>query len=111
MLPTLAPGDRLIVMRGWRLRPGQIVAVPDPRPGDRSVRSGRVLVKRLAAVEGDAVTLVGDNPTESTDSRTFGPVNRRAVLGVAVYRYAPAERAGRLGRRAPARTPASTINR
>ena len=89
MLPALAPGDRLVVVRRRRIRPGHIVAVGDPR-------TGRVLVKRVAALDGGGVTVVGDNLAESTDSRTFGPVSRPAVLGVAVYRYAPAARAGRL---------------
>ncbi len=94
MRPALAPGDRLLVVRvpPWvRLAPGAVVAAPDPR--DRR----RLLVKRVAAVEpGGRVVLHGDNPGASTDSRTFGPLARRAVWGVAWYRYAPPERAGRL---------------
>lgn len=83
MVPTLEPGDRVLVLRRRRLGPGDLVAVADPR------RPERVLVKRVAGVEGDMVTVLGDNPAESTDSRTFGAVHRRSVLGVAVYRYAP----------------------
>jgi nickel-type superoxide dismutase maturation protease len=94
MRPALAPGDRLLVVRvpPWvQLAPGAVVAAPDPR--DRR----RLLVKRVAAVEpGGRVVLHGDNPGASTDSRTFGPLARRAVWGVAWYRYAPPERAGRL---------------
>jgi type IV secretory pathway protease TraF len=59
-------------------------------PGDRT----RVLVKRVAAVLGDELVLRGDNPSASTDSRRFGPVPRRAVVGTAVRCYAPPAHAG-----------------
>src|SRR6202035_1443054 len=88
MDPTLAPGDRLLVVRSARLRAGDVVAVRAPG-GSR-----RVLVKRVSAVLGDEVVLRGDNPAASTDSRDFGPVSRRSVLGRVVRRYAPAWRAG-----------------
>ncbi len=92
MVPGLLPGDRLLVVPVRRLRPGQVVAVPDPR------HPARLLVKRVAAVDrsGARVTVLGDNPPASTDSRDFGPVPRASVVGRAVYRYAPAGRAGRL---------------
>ena len=88
MEPTLAPGDRLLVTRASHLQAGDVVAVRDPRDRDR------VLVKRVAALLDDEVVLRGDNPRASTDSRSFGGVTRRAVLGRVVRRYAPSWRAG-----------------
>lgn len=93
MLPALGPGDRVIAVRPVRPRPGDLVVVRDPRHPDR------LLVKRVAAVGRDGITVLGDNPGASTDSRAFGPVPR--VWGRAVYRYAPAQRAGRLPRPHP----------
>ncbi len=90
MEPVLMSGDRLLVLRRRRPRVGDIVAVADPRPG------GRLLVKRVVALQGDEVLVEGDNRSSSTDSRHFGPVDRRAVLGRAVYRYGPPGRSGRL---------------
>lgn len=90
MLPTLEPGDRLLVVRTRRVRVGELVALPDPR------RPPRLLVKRVAARRGPLLELRGDNPDASTDSRTFGPVPADAVWGRAVRRYAPAARAGPL---------------
>ena len=40
--------------------------------------------------------VLGDNRAASTDSRDFGPVAARAILGTAVLRYWPLRRAGRL---------------
>ncbi len=93
MRPTLEPGDHLLVLRRrWfrrrRLRPGHLVVVPDPRSPDR------FLVKRITAVGPSSIRVRGDNPAASTDSREFGAVPRDAVVGRAVYRYAPAGRSG-----------------
>ena len=86
MRPALAPGDRLLVL-GLPVRVGDVVAVR---------LDGRTMVKRVAALGEDDLEVRGDNPAASTDSRVFGPVPHAAVLGRAVYRYAPAARAGRL---------------
>jgi nickel-type superoxide dismutase maturation protease len=97
MVPTLLPGDRLVVLRiPWRSplrpRPGQVVALRDPR------RSDRILIKRVRAVDHRRGTLEveGDSREFSTDSRSFGPVDRTALVGRAVYRYAPVGRNGPL---------------
>ena len=93
MEPTLEAGDRLLLvrpLRGRRPRVGDIVAATDPRPG------GRLLIKRVASVQGDRVLIEGDNQSSSTDSGDFGPVDRRAIVGRAVYRYGPPGRTGRL---------------
>lgn len=87
MQPTLEPGDRLVVLP-TRPREGALVVLADPRTPDRT------LVKRVTVVDGRLLLVEGDNPAHSTDSRQFGPVERRLVRGRPVYRYAPAERAG-----------------
>jgi nickel-type superoxide dismutase maturation protease len=88
MEPTLAPGDRVLVVRARRLHAHDVVAVRDPRD------PGRVLVKRIGAVLEDEIVVRGDNPAASTDSRSFGPVPTTAVIGRVVRCYAPAWRAG-----------------
>jgi len=95
MAPTLMPGDRLVVMgRRWAPpawpKPGQVIAVRDPRNADR------MLIKRVRAVDrpGGTLEVEGDAPDASTDSRSFGPVPRSSIVGRAVYRYAPAARSG-----------------
>ena len=60
------------------------------------------MVKRLTGVPGDVVNgralargeywVLGDNQDESTDSREFGPIRRRNLLGRAWVRYWPVER-------------------
>lgn len=93
MRPTLLPGDRVLVRLGARPRAGDVVAVVDPRP------PGRTVIKRVAAGPVDAgagYVVLGDNLAASTDSRHFGPVERRAITGRVVWRYWPEGRRGRV---------------
>lgn len=89
MLPALRPGDRLLVLRAFRARRGQLVVFGDPR------RRRRTLVKRVVTTKrpGRRVEVAGDNSASSTDSTVFGPVR---VTGRVVYRYHPPDRAGRV---------------
>lgn len=86
MQPTLVAGDRVVAVRSRRAPPGALVALRDPR------RPTRLLVKRVAEVGLPGITVRGDNPESSTDSRAFGPVPR--VWGRILYRYRPPARAG-----------------
>lgn len=96
MLPAYSPGQRLVVSRfAYLLRP--------PREGDVvAVRRGRRLdLKRVTAVPGDRILVLGyervlgrdewfvmgDNLAESTDSRHYGPVRRRDILGKVWFAY------------------------
>jgi nickel-type superoxide dismutase maturation protease len=89
MVPTLEPGDWLIAIRAGPIRPGDVDVVRHP---DRDLE----LVKRVVSVPGegepDRYLVVGDNPDESTDGRSFGPVPRSAIAGVVVARYRPRPR-------------------
>ena len=99
MLPTLAPGERLLAVRTGiglrRLRPGDLAVFADPR------EPSRLVVKRVVEVAGESVTVRGDNAGASTDSRQFGPVRSDEIWGRAVYRYHPPGQRGRVGRLVP----------
>ena len=90
MLPAFEPGDRLLLGPVGRSRPGQVVALPDPRD------ARRLLIKRIRSVNGSTLDVRGDNDAASTDSRDFGPVPRARLTGRVLYRYAPADRTGRI---------------
>jgi nickel-type superoxide dismutase maturation protease len=88
MAPALLPGDRLLVLRPGRVMVGDVVALSDPR------MPARAMVKRVAALGPDGVTVLGDNAAASTDSRSLGPVPPAAIKGRVVYRYLPENRRG-----------------
>jgi hypothetical protein len=99
MLRAYAPGDRVVIESlSYRLRPprpGEVVVVRQPGSG------GRLHLKRLLAGPGaravvagqervlgsDEWFVVGDNLSESTDSRQLGPVSRRDILGRVWFKY------------------------
>lgn len=90
MSPTLKHGDRLLVVRAHRARPGDVVLARFP------ARPELLVVKRLVrAVEG-GWWVEGDNPFGTDDSRAFGPA---VVVGRVLLRLAP--RPGRLPRSRP----------
>jgi len=81
MIPILHSGDRVLVDPRSTPEPGDVVVARHPYKS--SVR----IVKRLISVEPDGrVHLAGDNPNESTDSRTFGSVSRSDLLGKVIAR-------------------------
>jgi signal peptidase I len=104
MEPTLRAGVRVLVRRvpARRVKPGEIVVFARPRAPERGW-----MIKRVRAVPGDVVprrdvpllwrypgahvppgslVVLGDNASESYDSRTFGYVRASSVLGVVVVR-------------------------
>lgn len=50
---------------------------------------GRQIVKRILTVDGGSVFLMGDNQAHSIDSRTFGEIDSRQILGkvICVIRF------------------------
>ena len=79
MVPTLRAGQRVTAVRRWRhLRDGDVVVCVDPR------ESQRWLIKRCFLVGTDSARLLGDNPSQSTDSREFGNVPRRSLKWLVV---------------------------
>ena len=72
MIPSLAPGDRLVVVKLGKVRSGDLVALKDPG------EPGRLLVKRVASVGASGIEVRGDNQVASRDSRSFGPVPPQA---------------------------------
>ena len=92
MAPTLQPGDFLVATRPRRIGRGDVVVVAHPsRPLE--------VVKRVVALPGepaegrtlgpDEYLVLGDNPRQSTDGRSFGPIAGRSIRGVVRWRYWP----------------------
>jgi signal peptidase I len=116
MVPAILPGDWLIlnpVVSRWPAR-GSVVVFHEPF-------GGALAVKRVASLPGHRVPFangyltlgageawliadadekaaasVGSGPP--VDSRRFGPVNEDDLVGMAVFRYWPPRRIGRIRR-------------
>jgi nickel-type superoxide dismutase maturation protease len=78
MVPTIQEGDRVLVSRVNYLfrfpKVNDIIALHDPR-------DGKVLIKRVTKIEDKRYFVQGDNKNSSTDSRVFGMIGRREIIG------------------------------
>nr|WP_323373518.1 signal peptidase I [Plantactinospora alkalitolerans] len=108
MLPTLRPGDRVLVRRVplRRVRRGQLVVIESPARGLPMPENPPWLVKRAVALPGEPVpsempalpetddgrvpadrfVILGDNILRSFDSRRAGYFSADTLLGVVVRR-------------------------
>jgi nickel-type superoxide dismutase maturation protease len=81
MLPTLKNGDGILIDADAKISAGDIILAKHP------FKKSVIILKRLAEIdENGNYFLVGDNPAESTDSRTFGAISAKHILGKAVCR-------------------------
>jgi hypothetical protein len=82
----LAPGDRLLVRYGGRVRPGRLVLA---RFADGTLAVKRAAEDRPGRTGEPGWWLLSDNAGEGVDSRHRGPVPRTDVHGVVVLRLWP----------------------
>jgi nickel-type superoxide dismutase maturation protease len=81
MLPSLRSGDRVLIDPKATVKPGDIVLARHPYKA--SIR----ILKRLSSIGPDGrIYLSGDNPDDSTDSRSFGSISSSDVLGKVIAR-------------------------
>ena len=85
MRPTLEPGDRILIkpyrrVHGWPAVGSVVVARHPHQPELR-------MIKRLRGYEGDAMVLLGDNPTSSTDSRQLGLIPQDHLIGTVTVQF------------------------
>ena len=75
MLPCLADGDHVLTEPCERALVGDIVVCRHPYVTDSFV------IKRVKFVDTEGLFLEGDNPTNSTDSNSFGVVPWARLIG------------------------------
>ena len=81
MSPTLKDGDAVLINPTANFQIGDIVLAK--HPFKQSVK----MLKRIGEIdENGNYLLIGDNPAESTDSRSFGAISQKEILGKAVCR-------------------------
>ena len=81
MIPTFCEDDIIVALNSYLsiVQRGDIVIAQDPR-------DGRLLVKRVREIKHGSYFLTGDNETESTDSRVFGWVKQKDIVGKVLLR-------------------------
>lgn len=89
----------LFVVQGHSMEPtllqGQTVLASSitflfskPKIGDTIVfkATDKVFIKRISKIDGERYFLLGDNKKDSFDSRKFGWINKRDILGKVIYK-------------------------
>lgn len=79
MEPSFSDGDFVFIGRWHSWKEQDVVVVRDPRD------KNRMLLKRIASCGADSYIVYGDNEEMSTDSRSFGPVSKGAVIGKVLF--------------------------
>ncbi len=85
MMPSIHPGEIVIFKPTNKnknpllIRNGSVIVLQHP------LLSNKVIIKRVYKVTSTGLEVRGDNAQSSTDSRQFGLVNTRQVLGVVEY--------------------------
>jgi nickel-type superoxide dismutase maturation protease len=81
MRPTLAENDVVLIKTSAVVRVGDIILARHP------YKKSLKILKRVSAIDGNGrCELLGDNPSESSDSRLFGTVPLKHVEGKVVCR-------------------------
>ena len=87
------PGDRLSIRDGHVYRNGRRERAPYAEPCVGDV--GCTFTRTITVPRGDYY-MMGDNRPESDDSRFWGPVPQRWIIGTAIATYWPLNRIGTL---------------
>ena len=82
MSPTLKPGQNILVNRLTYVfakpKVGDIIALKD-------LGSKKVLIKRISKTNKDNYFVLGDNEKQSTDSRVFGWIKKKDIIGKVIF--------------------------
>lgn len=83
MLPKFKPGDSIISFNWAYL-------FSKPKVGEVVVlkKSGKDIIKRIQNIHDRnafEIFVIGDNPKESTDSRSFGWIKKNQIIGKVIY--------------------------
>lgn len=96
MVPTLRPGDQLLVQYGSGVRPGDVAVVRHPFQQDL------LIVKRVVERRDGGWWVLGDNRFVENDSREFGAVPDELLVARALLRLRPPKGLQRSVRSVPA---------
>lgn len=87
------PGDRIKVEGGYVYRNGTPL-LETYLPEGRTTQSGAYFLDQTIVLGDDEYVVMGDNRDHSSDSRAWGPISKKAIVGRVFFRYWPPQKAG-----------------
>lgn len=82
MDPTLKNGDYVIAYQS-DFKVGDIVVI-----NSSGICNSSRIIKRITAIDGEMVFVEGDNKENSYDSRNFGWIDKKLIIGTVIYHHA-----------------------
>jgi signal peptidase I len=82
MEPLLFPGDALLINRFSKVKKNDIVIFKNPQ---KNIKAG-YLIKKITKINGDKIYVEGINKEKSIDSRHFGWVSQKDVIGKMIFK-------------------------
>lgn len=81
MEPYFYEGDTVVFLKRifFKIKIGDVIIFHHPTPPF-------LFCKRLKKIEGDKIWVEGDNKKESIDSRKFGYINKKDIIGKAIWK-------------------------
>ncbi len=76
MMPTIKPGKLLVASKNTEVNIGDVVILNF---------DDHEIVKRVKYTKGSKIYVLGDNSEYSTDSRTFGWLNKNQIKGKIIW--------------------------
>lgn len=76
MLPILPPGTLVIGIESSKAKPGKVVIIE---------HDGKEKIKRIEKIEDNKIFVVGDHGADSSDSRQFGWLDKKAILAKIIW--------------------------
>lgn len=77
MYPTLINGEKILVKRFGTPKKNDIIICMNPVSNKKEC----YLVKRIVEIKNNTYFVMGDNTKDSVDSRTFGWIDKKLLIG------------------------------
>ena len=77
MYPTLTNGEKILVKRLGTPKKNDIIVFINPV----SNKKEGYLIKRIVEINNNTYFVMGDNTKDSVDSRTFGWIDKKLLIG------------------------------
>ncbi len=78
MQPEFSQGDRVFVSRLGKIRNDDVVILN---------KENKDMIKRVKKILNNRYYVLGDNLNESVDSRDFGLITKREIIGKVLFKY------------------------
>lgn len=82
MYPVIHHGDKILVKKVFTPKKNDIIVCINPEENKRE----KYLIKRITMIKNARYFVLGDNTKESIDSRKFGWIDKKLLIGKMIFK-------------------------